>query len=291
MFVAVASLLAAAAPANPAISPSWSPSHRAATPVSVAAAANGVVRIPLPPPGRRLPLPAIAGPADSRRPLVVIDPGHGGADRGASAGDDREEKTLTLALARAVRDELVRGGHTRVALTRDADRLLTLEERAGIAARLGADLFVSLHLDPGSSRMDAGISVFTYGDDPSATPAARRAAAENDADRSRGRLLGASPARIERQPGPLTPRQARERSTVFANLVVRESRGRLPLSADPRGQAPFALLDGIAAPAVLIDAGSLGDAQALASPAGRAGFARALADAIAIYFARLPPER
>jgi N-acetylmuramoyl-L-alanine amidase len=287
----VASLLAAAAPASPAASPSWSPSHRAAAPVSVPAAANGVIRVPLPPPGRRLPLPAITGPADSRRPLVVIDPGHGGADRGSSAGDDREEKTLALALARAVRDELVGRGHTRVALTRDADRLLTLEERAGIAARLGADLFLSLHLGPATSRADGGLRVYTYGDEPSAAPAAQRAVAENDADRSRGRLLGASSARIERQPGPLTPRQVRERSTVFANLVVRESGGRLRMSADPRGQAPFAVLAGIAAPAVLIDAGSLGETQALASPAGRAGFARALADAIGIYFARLPPER
>ena len=77
-------------------------------------------------------LPRIDGPADSSRPLVVIDPGHGGRDPGAGSGEIRE-KDLTLALSLALRDDLLRQGGVRVALTRDTDRFLPLAERNAIA--------------------------------------------------------------------------------------------------------------------------------------------------------------
>ena len=82
------------------------------------------------------------------RPIVVIDAGHGGHDPGAAAvSGSIVEKQLTLMLARELRDRLVDRGRVRVALTRDSDRYLTLEERAGVARRLGASLFLSLHMD------------------------------------------------------------------------------------------------------------------------------------------------
>src|SRR5688500_5546714 len=96
-----------------------------------------VIRVALPEPGTMVGLPPVQGPQDPSRPLVVIDAGHGGHDPGAS-GESVKEKTLALALARLLRDELLRRGGVRVALTRDDDTFLVLEERAEIARRLGA---------------------------------------------------------------------------------------------------------------------------------------------------------
>src|SRR5690349_5530634 len=89
-----------------------------------------------------------AAPAAAGRPIIVLDAGHGGRDPGAtSVSGEVREKELTLALARELRDQLVQRGRVRVALTREDDRYLTLEQRADVARRLGASLFVSLHTD------------------------------------------------------------------------------------------------------------------------------------------------
>jgi N-acetylmuramoyl-L-alanine amidase len=289
MLAPVLSLLAAAAVLSPA-----SPVPASDRGWAARSAAAPVIRVPLPPSGRRLSLPAIAGPAGVDHPLVVIDPGHGGADAGAGRAGEHEEKTVALALARALRDELVAGHRVRVALTRDADRLLTLEERAGIAGQLQADLFVSIHLSRGGPQDTGGLRVYTRADQASDQRAGSLAATENGADRVRNAVLGNPPVAAVWTGSALSPRQVSDRSAVFANLVVRESRGRLRLQANARRQAPLSLLAAVRAPAVLIDAGSLDsadEAAALVSPAGRGRFARVLAQAIETYFARLPPER
>ncbi|HEU4705387.1 MAG TPA: N-acetylmuramoyl-L-alanine amidase, partial [Sphingomicrobium sp.] len=111
----------------------------------------------------------IAGPVDvvvsagkaAGRPIVVIDPGHGGRDPGAvSVSGTIAEKQLTLALARELRDRLVERGRVRVALTRDRDHYLTLEERAGVARGLGASLFLSLHMDSAPNPLARGATVY-----------------------------------------------------------------------------------------------------------------------------------
>ncbi len=83
--------------------------------------------------------------------VVVLDPGHGGADEGVRVAGVTE-KTLTLALARRLKGEIERRLHARVVLTRDQDRSLAVEERAEIANRAHADVVLSLHFDglPGS---------------------------------------------------------------------------------------------------------------------------------------------
>ena len=120
-----------------------------------------VVKVDLPEPGSLAALPKIEGPLDASRPLVVIDAGHGGKDPGAGAGSTRE-KDLTLALAKALRDDLLRKGGIRVALTRSDDRYLFLPERTSIARRLGADLFISIHADSTEVSSGAiGATVYT----------------------------------------------------------------------------------------------------------------------------------
>ena len=106
---------------------------------------DGSVRVDLPPAASDR---IYAAPGTAARPIVVIDAGHGGTDPGAiSVSGQVSEKQLTLALASELRDLLVKRGRVRVAMTRDDDRYLTLDERAAVARRLSAGLFVSLHID------------------------------------------------------------------------------------------------------------------------------------------------
>ncbi len=132
------------------------------------------VKVPLGRPQDRVSLPKIHGPRDSNRPLVVIDAGHGGHDPGAiSPHGSKREKDVTLAIARAIRDRLVAGGRVRVALTRDTDKYLVLEERYGIARRMDADLFISIHADAAGNQSAHGATVYTLAEVASDREAAR----------------------------------------------------------------------------------------------------------------------
>src|SRR5699024_7649035 len=120
--------------------------------------------------------------------LVVIDQGHGGHDPGASQGA-LQEKRLTLALSMALRDHPLESGGVRVALTRDTDRYLLLQERSGIARRLRADLFISIHADSAEDEGASGASIYTLSERGTSQAATRYAERENRADRINGVLL------------------------------------------------------------------------------------------------------
>src|SRR5205085_6847069 len=114
------------------------------------------------------------------RPIVVIDAGHGGRDPGArSVSGQVSEKELTLALARELRDDLVKRGRVRVAMTRDDDRYLTLDDRAAVARRLDAAMFISLHMDSAPNAQARGASVYSLSDIASDAEAAHFAATQN----------------------------------------------------------------------------------------------------------------
>src|SRR6476661_8956768 len=124
-------------------------------------------------------------PEAKGRPIVVIDAGHGGRDPGAtSVSGEVTEKDLTLALARELRDTLVERGRVRVAMTRDDDRYLTLDERAAVAQRLDASTFVSLHMDSAPNPLARGATIYSLSDVASDDEAARVAAADNGHDDS-----------------------------------------------------------------------------------------------------------
>ncbi len=154
------------------------------------------VTVPIPPPSHTLALPRVYGDDDSR-PLVVIDAGHGGVDPGAvSPIDGRREKDVTLKIARAIKEELLRSGRVRVALTREDDRFLVLQERYGIARKLHADLFISIHCDSVGSGNASGASVYTLSEVASDKESARLAARENKADIISGVNLASTSADI-----------------------------------------------------------------------------------------------
>jgi N-acetylmuramoyl-L-alanine amidase len=100
------------------------------------------------------PVPAPAPPA--RRILAIVDPAHGGTERGAALSDSLAEKTVTLGFARLLRHELERQGLA-VVLLRDGDDTLTLDQRAGLANAARAAIFISLH----AASQGTGARVYT----------------------------------------------------------------------------------------------------------------------------------
>lgn len=248
-----------------------------------------VVRVALPPAQRAVDLPAIAGPEDASRPLVVIDAGHGGHDPGASGADGLKEAQLTLALARALRDEIVARARVRVALTRDSDRFLALEERYGIARRLNADLFVSIHADAATDDGARGATLYTLSEKASDAVAARLAARENRADTINGIALEQQPGDVAAILLDLSRRQTFERSTSFARLVLRENEGAIRFRREPLKSAAFVVLKSPDVPSVLFESGYISnadDAAQLTNPAARKRFSATFAQAIEAYFAR-----
>ena len=252
-------------------------------------ARNYVIRLTLPDAGEMVGLPPVEGPQDPGRPLVVIDAGHGGHDPGASA-DGVREKTLTLGLARALRDRLLREGGVRVALTRDDDTFLVLEERAEIARRLGADLFLSIHADSaGDKAAVTGASVYTLSDRASSESAARFAARENSADSVNGVELSNQDAEVNAILVDLAQRRSQAGSDEFAQLILREGKGTLQFHPQSLRSAALVVLKSPDVPSALFEAGFVSnpeEAGRLASRQGQARFAEAMARAIRIYFAR-----
>jgi len=249
-----------------------------------------VIRIELPDAGRQIGLPAIEGPQDARRPLVVIDAGHGGHDPGAT-GEGFEEKRLALGLALALRDRIVERGGIRVALTRSDDTFLVLQERVEIARRLGADLFLSIHADSAGDEQAGvhGASVYTLSEKASDEAAARLAARENAADRINGVPLAGQSDMVNAILVDLSQRRTQEQSAQFADLVVREGGGEIVFHPHPRRSAALAVLRAPDVPSALFEAGFITnpeDAKWLASPEGKTAFADAMERAIRIYFAR-----
>jgi len=252
-----------------------------------------VLRVTLPDPDAGVGLPPIAGPQDPSRPLVVIDPGHGGHDPGASGASalgGLKEKTLTLGLARALRDQLVRDGGVRVALTRDDDRFLVLDERAEIARALGADLFLSIHADSAGEQAGiSGASVYTLSARASSEAAARFAARENSADVVNGVRLADQDDSVNAILVELSQRRTQEQSDEFASLILREGQGVLAFHPQAQRSAALVVLRAPDVPSALFEAGFISnpdDAGRLASPDGQLRFAEAMARAIRVYFAR-----
>ena len=240
------------------------------------AAADSSLTVALPPPVTD----TVYGAPEARgRPIVVIDPGHGGRDPGAtSVSGQVHEKDLTLALARELRDDLVKRGRVRVAMTRDDDRYLTLDDRAAIARRLDAAMFVSLHMDSAPNPLARGATVYSLSDVASDEEAARLAASENA-----GSDVDASDGSVQSMLSDLAMEDQMSASADLARRLLNKSAGRFELRPNPHQFASFHVLRRAGAPAILFEAGYISNADdevLLRSPEQRAKIALALAQAI-----------
>jgi N-acetylmuramoyl-L-alanine amidase len=252
-------------------------------------ASEGAVRarIVVPPRAKPFRLPEVEG--DASRPLVVIDAGHGGHDPGAISPDGSlREKDLTLKVAKAIRDRLLDSGRVRVAMTRDEDNFLVLQDRYGIARRLGADLFISVHCDSAGNPHASGATVYTLSEVASDKEAARLAARENKADVIAGVDLRVENADISSILIDLTQRETMNTSASFARLLGREARPLIPTKASFHRMASLMVLKAPDMPSILLEAGYLsnqGDADFLNSREGREKVAESVKRAVEVHFA------
>ena len=215
------------------------------------------------------------------RPIVLIDPGHGGRDPGAPAvSGGQVEKALTLATATELRDLLVERGRVRVAMTRTDDRYLTLEQRAAIARRIGASLYLSIHMDSAANPLAKGVTVYSLSDVASSAEAARFAGIEN---RVGDPLSSDGDGSVRALLADLALRGQMELSADLAERLVRHTAGSVVLRPRPHQFAAFHVLRRAGVPAVLVEAGYISNADdevRLSTPQGRAPLVRALAQAV-----------
>lgn len=235
-------------------------------------------------------LPKISGPTDSSLPLVVIDAGHGGHDPGAiSPHGGQREKEVTLAIAKAVQREVVKSGRVRVALTRDTDKFIVLEDRFEIARKMKADLFISVHADSAESQEANGGTVYTLSEVASDRQAQRLAARENKSNIINGVNLGGADANVSSILIDLTQRETMNVSADFAKLLTREAKPNMRMRSNSHRFASFIVLKAPDTPSILFETGYLSnesDVDFLSSSDGQQKVARSLANAIQVHFAR-----
>jgi N-acetylmuramoyl-L-alanine amidase len=177
----------------------------------------------------------------------------------------------------------------RVALTRDNDRFLVLEDRFGVARKLGANLFISIHADAAGSAEANGATVYTLSETASDREAQKLAARENKANIINGVNLGGADNNVSSILIDLTQRETMNVSADFAKLLLREARPNLRLRSDSHKFASFVVLKAPDTPSILFETGYISnatDSAFLASKVGQQKIARSVASAVQVHFAR-----
>ena len=251
-------------------------------------ATRDLVTMTIPAAAKGPPLPRVYG--DDTRPLVVIDAGHGGHDPGAISPDTGlEEKDITLKIAKAIRDDLVKSGRVRVALTRSDDRYLQLRERYQIARRLHANLFISIHCDSVGAPDAAGATAYTLSEVASDKEAARLAARENKADIISGVNLDATSSDVSSLLIDLAQRETMNASASFAQLLGREAKPRIPTKDQFHRMASLMVLKAADMPSILFETGYISNPEQARFPNsddGEARIAESVRNAVEIHFAK-----
>lgn len=218
------------------------------------------------------------------RPVVVIDPGHGGIDNGTQSSGE-SEKNLVLAFGRALRDKLEKAGKYRVVMTRDDDTFIPLADRTKIARNLKAALFISIHADalPRAEGDAQGATIYTLSDKASDAEAQRLADAENRADAIAGFNLAEEPTDVADILIDLTQRETRTFSNRFARLLMGEMKATVRMHKHPLKSAGFRVLKAPDVPSVLVEIGYVsnkGDLEHLVSEGWRTRAVSSMAQAI-----------
>ena len=238
-----------------------------------------------PPP---LPEPPVRAP--DAKPVIVLDPGHGGIDPGTSSADGVTEKDVVLAFAKSLKAKLEATGRYEVYLTREDDTFLPLRERVEFAQKKGAGLFLSIHADyfPEQTEKATGATVYTLSEQASDEEAKELATKENFSDAIAGVALPSdSDEVVANILIDLAQRETQNRSTVFARSIVGELAGNL--HTHKMRSAGFRVLKAPDIPSVLIEIGFLSnpdDEKHLVSDAWRDRISVSLVDAIDGYFAK-----
>ena len=235
------------------------------------------------------PAPKPATPLDSR-PVVVIDPGHGGVDNGTRSGEEME-KNLVLAFGLALRDRLEKSGKYRVVMTRSDDTFIPLDDRVKVAHSQGAALFVSIHADylPRGEGEAQGATIYTLSDKASDVEAERLAESENRADAIGGVDLREEPTEVADILIDLAQRETRTFSNRFARLLMGEMKGSVRMHKNALKSAGFRVLKAPDVPSVLVELGYVSnksDLEHLVSDSWRSKTVASMGQAIDAFLAK-----
>ncbi len=261
------------------------------------ASITGAIQPPVPRPAERPDKRA----ANAYKPLIVLDPGHGGHDSGATR-NGIVEKDVVLAFARTLRDQLRASGRYRVAMTREDDTFVPLEERREFAEERKAALFIAIHADYASARA-RGATIYSLRDAVAsnlAKSALRESANEALSDTELAALkgIGRQGTAVKTILADLVGREVestRDRTNIFARAVIENMGRSTNMNENPDRNAAFQVLKTAKVPAVLIELAYVtnrADAAQLRSESWRGNVARSIRSAIDNYFshqaARLP---
>jgi N-acetylmuramoyl-L-alanine amidase len=232
---------------------------------------------------------ALAPPAPTdTRPLIVIDPGHGGIDNGTQSGGVME-KSVVLDFGLALRDRIEKSGKYRVVMTRTDDTFIPLNDRVKFARAQSAALFVSIHADalPRREGDAQGATIYTLSDKASDTEAERLAETENKADAIGGVNLTDEPTEVADILIDLAQRETKTFSNRFAHLLMNEMKTTARMHKTPLKSAGFRVLKAPDVPSVLIELGYVSNARdlkQLVSESWRSHTADAITRAVQEYF-------
>jgi N-acetylmuramoyl-L-alanine amidase len=223
------------------------------------------------------------------RPVIVIDPGHGGIDNGTRAPSGENEKALVLDFGLTLRDKIEKTGKYRVVMTRSDDTFIALGARVQIARAHKASLFISVHADALVRRDGAaqGVTVYTLSERASDAAAARFAEAENRADVIAGLDLSGEPRDVADILIDLARRETKTFSVQFARTLINQMRPVTKLHQNPLKSAGFRVLKAPDVPSVLVELGfvtSKEDVKALTSEVWRGHAADAVVQAVDAFF-------
>ena len=242
---------------------------------------------------KRLSLQARPIPKDEKagdpRPLVVLDPGHGGIDTGATSSRGLKESKLVLEFALALRARLEADGHVRVAMTREKDKFISLSKRVAFAQARKADLFVSIHADTVPQRYVRGATVYTLSDKASDEVAARLAEKENRSDLLAGLEIEEQDDVVADILVDLTRRETSNYSSLYSRTLVGAMKNSVRLSKTPQRSAGFKVLKAPDIPSVLLELGYLSnreDQSALTSKAWREKAIDSISRSLRNFFAK-----
>jgi len=224
------------------------------------------------------------------RPVIVIDPGHGGIDNGTQTSTE-SEKNLVLGFGLALRERLEKSGKYRVVMTRTDDTFIPLDDRVKIARNQSAALFVSIHADalPRGEGDAQGATIYTLSDRASDAEAERLAEAENKADAIGGVNLTEEPTEVADILIDLAQRETRTFSNHFARLLLSEMRNTVRMHKRPLKSAGFRVLKAPDVPSVLVELGYVsnkGDLEHLISEGWRSRTVGSMASAIDAFLAK-----
>lgn len=238
-------------------------------------------------PFNEAPVPVLKQVTVTQKPVIVIDPGHGGKDPGAIGVSGTREKEVTLEYSRALAHALLRTGRYHVVLTRDHDRYIMLRERLAMGRRAKGDIFISVHADSAENHSARGLSIYTVSETASDKEAAALARRENKVDLIHGMNLSTEQPDVTEILIDLAQRETKNKASQLADALVHALGNYVKLRSNALRHAGFAVLKAPDVPSVLVELGFLSnrkDEALIRSHDYQKQVIRAMVDGIDRYF-------